>query len=77
MSNSLYYEIVQPSHEKDLPDELKRILTERYELQNGKYRLNSTSLDYLQGLLDANIPGVNKLIDAIEKYDAVDIFLEG
>jgi len=76
MSATLSYEPVKPKNYKSLGDELKYILIEKFDLRNGTQRLNGTHVPYLEGLVDAGIKDAKTLIDNIEKYDEVDVFLE-
>ena len=75
MSTTLYYEIVMPLVEKWLPDKLKWVLKDKYDIEQGKYRLKERDIDYLSGLRDAGMKEVEKLISGIKKYGEVDIWI--
>jgi len=76
MSSTLYYRIVKPTDDEYLSDDLKFILREKFDLVSGDtIRLDGTKIDYLKGLADANIDGAKTLVIAIEKYDAVDVWI--
>lgn len=75
MSKSLCWEPILPHKYKTLPDELKFILRDKYSLEDGGSKLNSASIPYLEGLKDANIKGADELINAINKYGNISIYL--
>ena len=60
---------------KDLSDELKYILRDKYELE-GETVYSASDLSYLQGLADANVKDAQKLVDAINKYGSVRVWLQ-
>jgi hypothetical protein len=72
---------VVPVEEHRLPIELKSLLAKRYWEQDGSLKggpttLTSADIAYLSGLSDAGIKGADELIEAINKYEAVEIFIE-
>ena len=75
MSNSLQYKIIVPEEPGYLPDELKYILREKYELGQGVYQLKYTDRDYLQGLSDAGIDGAKELLDHMNKGETIEIWI--
>ena len=63
---------------KSLPDELKFILRDKRHLfeHGGVRTFGPTDREYLAGLVDAGVDGAQELIDAIEQYEEVDLWLE-
>ncbi len=76
MSLNLYWRpLAKGQH--DLPDALKFILRERFG--NGvSFRrvFSATDFDYLRGLTDAKVVGAQDLIEAIERWDQVEVWTE-
>lgn len=81
MSQSLVFQPVKPTKCAYLAYELKHIFTKKYYLDDGSYRMGNGSISYLEGLRDAGNKEIQKdiqrLINAIEKWGEVDIWLEG
>lgn len=76
MSTTLYYRIVKPVKDKFLSDNLKYILKEKFDLSTGDVvRLNHLNIEYLRGLADANVDGAKTLVNAIEKYQDIEIYI--
>ncbi len=87
MSTSLYWEPVRPERKlRSLTDQLKYIFGPRYWGHDGTCHgeevfLDHRSISYLTGLIDATHDKEVKrdaqvLIDAIQKYGSVKIWLE-
>ncbi len=53
-----------------LPDELKFVVESTWEFP---VRLSHGLLEYLQGLNDGGISGAQELIDAIRRYDVIEV----
>lgn len=79
MSTSLYYKPVLPQKYKCLPDSIKYVLKERYNLEDGASILDSKDLDYLRGVRDAmhseDKLNMDRLISAINRYEKVEIWV--
>lgn len=71
MSSSLVWE---PANRKthDLPYALKNALQKRYDYPINTI-MDSSNIEYLQGLADAGVEGSDKLIEAIEKHDRISV----
>lgn len=74
MSANLYWEPYK-KRPKSLPDALRFKLRDGYGVSNEAI-MNASDLAYLQGLRDCSIDGAQELIDAIEKHEAVRVWLE-
>ena len=74
MSTTLVYYI--PQKNNHLCDRLKQILTSKYQLQNGRQKLDEHDLSYLRGLNDAGVCDAERLVELIEKLGSVEINLE-
>jgi len=70
MSTTLHW---QPCAGKDLPDELKSKLRDRYGYPINQ-RLNGDDVPFFEGLSACSIPGADELVRAIEKHDIVRIW---
>jgi hypothetical protein len=55
----------------DLPDQLKFILRDEYELPT---TLTSSDLGFLRGLIACKIVGAKELYSAIEQYESIKVF---
>lgn len=71
MSSNLYWRPVQ-SAKNDLPDSLKFALRKRFHTLE-RLPLSYKELGYFQGLLDAGVEGAQEIIDAIEKYEQIEL----
>lgn len=61
---------------KSLPDQLRRALTKKLNLDNGGWVIADESLeDYLEGLRDAGCEGAEELLELIEKFGEVELKL--
>lgn len=81
MSTSLLWRPIVPVEEHTLPNQLKYRLGPRYWNHDGTLggepvTLSSDDLQYLAGLKDGGVEGAEELIDAINKYGAVEMWLE-
>lgn len=56
--------------EKDLPDKLKHLLEKRFRVP---CLLDRDNISYLEGLVDAGYPEAKELIEAINKYDEIEL----
>lgn len=74
MSSTLCYYL--PQKNNHLGNRLKQILSHKYQLSNGRQKLDSYDLSYLKGLADAGVEDADKLIDFIEKLGSVEISIE-
>ncbi len=77
MSTNLYWRPNQPVKKYNAgPDAgLKWALEKRYGL-GVNINMTDNHLEYLRGLADADVKGAQDLIDAIEKYDKIQVFTE-
>lgn len=71
MSSTLFYQPRQTG-EKQLPDELKRILRDG-EHMGLPCTATLDNLSYFYGLADANVKGARKVIDAVLKYGEIEL----
>jgi hypothetical protein len=76
MSSTLMWIPVINRKGNALPDGLKQILSYKYSLSGSSMSFTHSELDYLNGLKDAGIKGADKLIEAIEQHDVVDVWLQ-
>jgi hypothetical protein len=74
MSANLMWEPAKRPAES-LPDALKFVLRDRYGLEH-RQTFGRNQVPYLQGLADANIEGALELLEAIEKHESVELWLE-
>lgn len=73
MSSNLYWRPFGYG-EKALPDELKFVLQKSEYNHNGiDTIIRSHDLPYFRGLQDAGVKGASKIVEALEKYDEVEI----
>lgn len=83
MSTSLYYRPhVDTENGIDLSYELKKAIARQYWDNDGSLNgdwiiLTEEDIPYLQGISDAGIKDAKVLIEAIKKYNAVEIALIG
>jgi hypothetical protein len=87
MSTSLYWEPIKPQRSKSLGQQLKYIFGPRYWGHDGTCNgeeiiLSGKEIPYLTGISDGTrdteIKGdIDVLIEAIQKYGSVKIWLEG
>jgi hypothetical protein len=76
MGKHLAFERIKPSKPKYCDYPLKGVLTERYELNQCTHQnLDRKDIPYLEGLRDGGFKEAQRLIDEIEKYDKIQIFL--
>lgn len=76
MSVNLYWKPVI-DEANDLPTGLKWILEKRFGiLGTTGITLSYQNIEYLNGLVDADVKGAKDLIDAIEQYNEVIIFTQ-
>jgi hypothetical protein len=75
MSANLYWRPV-PKTAHGLPDALKYILQDSQGLEAEMQVFTRASICYLRGLADAKIDGAQELINAIEKHEEVEVWLE-
>ena len=73
MSQSIHYKPVMNNGIHIGGCALKNILQEKYGYPA---RLTAIDVSYLQGLHDAGIANAECLIEAIEKYSVIEIYLE-
>ena len=62
---------------KDLPDQLRSILRDHW--QGGPWQLDNSNEDtrqYFAGLRDGGIDGAQKVLDMLEKYGKIELWLE-
>ena len=74
MSANLMWEPAKRKSES-LPDALKFVLRDKLGVE-GRVRFGHEQLAYLRGLRDAGIEGAQELIDIIDKYEEVDLWLK-
>ncbi len=72
MSSTLKW---RPRYQKghDLSDQLKYALRKRYT-ESGVICLAASDVPYLEGLRDAGVEDAGKLLEAIERYDEVEVW---
>lgn len=75
MSSTLYYRPIVPQKDKYCGDQLKQILIERFRLIEGPSKLDTSHIDYLNGLVDAGITDASKLLDEIARHGKIEIYL--
>ncbi len=75
MSANLCWRPVQRSYET-LPDDLKFILRDRCGLTSARRGYGGNDLEFLRGLDAAGIKGAAELIEAIEKYGEIELWLD-
>ncbi len=69
---------VQPEKMKPISDHLKRILANKYELDDyGQAVLSKEDIGYLEGLGDGGVRDVAGMIAAIKKYGAIKFIIVG
>lgn len=76
MSSSLQWKPAFPAEGGTLDYELKRAISRRLwdtdgSTGHGEATVTRADLPYLEGLRDAGVKGAQKLIDLIEKHEAV------
>lgn len=71
MSSNLYWEPTARK-KKDLPTAIKFALRKRFP-GGVNITLDTTNLDYLQGLADAGIDGAQTLVDAIDQHECIEL----
>lgn len=75
MSTCLYYKPVVIKSYPSLSDELKNVLSKKYDLYNRNLYLSQKDINFLEGLLVCDIDGTQELIDAIIKHDEVELWI--
>lgn len=76
MSSNLYWEPAErKKHSAGEDCALKWALQKKYGYPVSK-TMDYQSIPYLEGLRDGGIKGVQEIIDAIEKYEKIEIFEE-
>lgn len=78
MSSTLMWESVVKVQRFELPDTAKYVLRARYgdgAMVTG-IKLDCGQIEYLAGLRDAGIKGIQEIIDAIRQFDEIRIFEE-
>lgn len=75
MSANLMWE---PANRKahSLPDALKFVLRDKMGISGERTPMGRDQLNYLSGLRDAGVDGAQTLIEAIDKYEVVEVWLE-
>ena len=71
MSSNLTWKPVHQD-EQTLSDELKHALSKRHR-DGIDIRMGRTSIAYLRGLSDAGIKDADKLIEAIERHEEIEV----
>jgi hypothetical protein len=73
MSSNLYWRPFG-SGEKLLPKELKYAMQKNSKYSSGiDIRLNGSDRSYFEGLRDAGVPGTDKLLEALERYEEIEL----
>lgn len=80
MSKNLYWKPVLPNKKYDLPDMLRYVIAKKIWGNDGTLTSEGIELDssivlYLEGLRDAGVAGAEELIEAINKYEKVEIWI--
>ena len=79
MSTTAYFRPVLPKKGTARGSQLKYLLAKKHLDHDGslcgKFQLDNTALEYLNGLKDAGVPDANKLIEGIEKHELIEIYL--
>jgi len=73
MSSSLVWRPVVKAKNKDLPCGLKHILRKRYGDPVNRTMCHEHDYDYLIALVDADIEGAQKLLDAIDRHGEIEL----
>ncbi len=73
MSATLYWRPVSVGRQT-LDDQLRFIL--QLEQTRGRVRFTRTNIEYLRGLADAKVKDAQTVIDAIEKHNEIELWLE-
>ena len=72
MSYFLYWTPTKTNQEDILPERLRQVLNKRFSYLPGTV-LDNDNIDYLEGLRDADVPGVQTLITAIHKHNEIEL----
>lgn len=73
MSSNLYWRPFGEG-EKNLPNQLKFAMRKNTKYSGGiDTRLTYSDLGYFEGLRDAGVEGADKICEAIEKYDEIEL----
>lgn len=73
MSSNLYWRPFGYG-EKSLPDELKFVLQKSSYYYNGlDLNLSNNDLPYFKALQDAGIKGAGTIVEALEKYNQIEV----
>lgn len=76
MSTNLYWQRKQPVKGQIAGDRLKHILREKFtRLETGAIEMNSADMCYLAGLRDAGVEDAEKLMQAIERYGTLELWI--
>lgn len=75
MSSTLAYRPINPNIHKTCGDAIKSILRERYDLGEKSKILDIDDIEYLRRLYDAGLVDAGLLIQEINTYGKVEIFL--
>ena len=80
MSTTAYWKPVVPQRGPILSDEIKCKIARRYLDHDGSLcgsiELDSSALGWLEGLRDGGVKDAQTLIDAIEKHDEIEVWLD-
>lgn len=81
MSTAMMWRPVRPQAGEELDYRLKKAVARRWfghdgSLAAGPVTLRQSDLPYLQGLADAGIPDAQTLMQAVGKFEAVEVWLE-
>ena len=80
MSSTAYWKPVTPKEGNCLSDDLKRKIARRYMGHDGSLSgsvfLNHADMGWLEGLRDGGVKGADKLVDAINKHDDIEVWIE-
>ena len=73
MSQNLYYS--PPAKRISLPDALKYAIRDRRFSSSEPTSVDASDIQYFEGLADAGIDGAREVIEAIEKYNSITLYL--
>ena len=80
MSTTAYWRPIVLKEGNSIDDDLKRKIARRYMDHDGSLsgsvNMDRADLGWLEGLRDAGVKDAEKLVEAIEKYYEIEVWLE-
>ena len=68
MSSNLVWAPVRPPKTRDLPDKLKFVLRQHYEMTVVDTEVDADEIGYYEGLADAGLEGAQKVVTALKNH---------